>query len=132
MTAALADQHQEPAAGVEILLVGLEMLIEQVDLCGQDRDLHRGRTCVLRVRLKPIDHFDFLLFYDSQLNFLLFILFLVSELYNQPNILSIFIYYRGGFSHLRKVRRDTTVWAGYRESRSGVDIKLISGRRMRD
>ena len=42
MTAALADQHQKPAAGMKILLMGLEMLIEQVDLFGQDRDLHRG------------------------------------------------------------------------------------------
>ena len=42
MTAALADQYQKPAAGVEILLVGLEMLIEQIDLFGQNRDLHRG------------------------------------------------------------------------------------------
>ena len=40
--AALADEHQEAATGVEVLLVGLHVLGELADAVGQDGDLDLG------------------------------------------------------------------------------------------
>src|SRR5919108_3047714 len=45
--APLAHQLEQPAARVEVLDVGLEMLGEAVDALGEERDLHLGRAGVL-------------------------------------------------------------------------------------
>src|SRR5690554_3815836 len=45
-TATLADQHQQPAAAVVVVLVLAEVLGEVVDPFGQDRHLHLGRARV--------------------------------------------------------------------------------------
>jgi hypothetical protein len=44
--AALADQHQQAAPAVVVLLVLLQMLVEVVDPLGEDRDLDLGRAGV--------------------------------------------------------------------------------------
>ena len=50
--AALADHHQESAAGAVIFLVALQMLGQVVDALGEQRDLHVGGPGVLGVHLK--------------------------------------------------------------------------------
>src|SRR5712664_2287404 len=52
---ALADQHQETAAGVMVLLVSLEVVGETVDPFGEERDLHLGRAGVALVHLELLD-----------------------------------------------------------------------------
>ena len=42
--APLADHHQEPAAGVQVLVVGAEMLGQVLDALGQNGDLDFGRA----------------------------------------------------------------------------------------
>src|SRR5690349_24392394 len=54
-TPALADEHQETAAGVVVLLVGLEVVGETVDPLGEERDLHLGRAGVALVHLELLD-----------------------------------------------------------------------------
>src|SRR5438046_1510913 len=46
----LAYQFQEPAPGVMVLLVGLEVLRQVEDPLGEERDLYLGRTRVAVVR----------------------------------------------------------------------------------
>ena len=50
-----------------ILLVGLEMFVELIDLFCQHSDLDRCGTGVLRVGLKTVDNFCFLFLNYSQL-----------------------------------------------------------------
>ena len=40
------DEHQEPSAGVMVLLVDLQVRREHVDPLGEERDLHLGRAGV--------------------------------------------------------------------------------------
>src|SRR5690606_29602408 len=49
-SATLADEEQEPPAGVVVVLVGLEVLGEVLDPLGQQRDLDLGGTGVALVR----------------------------------------------------------------------------------
>src|SRR3546814_2310619 len=44
--ATLVDEHQQAAARMVVLRVGLEMLGEVADALGEDRHLHLGRTGV--------------------------------------------------------------------------------------
>ena len=44
--AALVDHHQQAAARMIVLRVGLEMVGQRVDAAGEDRDLDLGRTRV--------------------------------------------------------------------------------------
>src|SRR6185295_1558020 len=53
--ATLADQHQQAATGVVVLLVGLEVVGEAVDPLGQQRDLDLGRAGVALVDLELLD-----------------------------------------------------------------------------
>ena len=45
-TTTLADQHEEAATGVEVLLVGLHVLGELLDALGEDGNLNLGVTSV--------------------------------------------------------------------------------------
>jgi hypothetical protein len=45
-TPALADEHEQPAAGVMVLLVRTQVLGELVDPAREQRDLHLGRPGV--------------------------------------------------------------------------------------
>jgi len=56
-TAALADHQQQSATGAVILLGRLQMLGQMVDAVREQRDLHVGRTRVLRVRLELFNRF---------------------------------------------------------------------------
>ena len=56
-TAALADHQQQTTAGAVILLGRLQMLGQMVDAVREQRDLHVGRTRVLRVRLELFNRF---------------------------------------------------------------------------
>jgi len=56
-TAALADHQQQTTAGAMILLGRLQMLGQMVDAVREQRDLHVGRTRVLRVRLELFNRF---------------------------------------------------------------------------
>lgn len=44
---AAVNHHDQAAAGVVILGVGLEMVVEFVDTGGQQGDLHFRRTCIV-------------------------------------------------------------------------------------
>jgi len=50
--AALADHHQQTAAGAMILHIALQMLGQMVDPLREQRDLHIRRPSVLGVRLE--------------------------------------------------------------------------------
>jgi hypothetical protein len=58
----LPDHEQKPAAGMMILLVDLEMIVEIIDPLRKKRNLDRGRTRVLGMCLEVTDHLCFLLF----------------------------------------------------------------------
>src|SRR5262245_30726880 len=51
----LPDQHHEPATGMMVLRVGLEMLGQVADALAQDGDLDLGRPGVLGVGPEPTD-----------------------------------------------------------------------------
>src|SRR5688572_32704112 len=51
----LADEHQQPAAGVVILRMALEVLGQTVDALGQERNLNLGRTGVALVSAELLD-----------------------------------------------------------------------------
>lgn len=55
--AALANQHQQAAARVEVLRVDLEVLGQLLDALGEQCDLHFGRTGVAIARLELLDDF---------------------------------------------------------------------------
>ena len=52
---ALADHHQQTTARAVIFFVGLQVLGQMVDAVREQRDLHVGRTSVLRVRFECFD-----------------------------------------------------------------------------
>jgi len=54
-TAALADQHQEPAAGAEIFGIGLKVFREMVDTACEESDLHVRRSGVFVVPAEFLD-----------------------------------------------------------------------------
>src|SRR6266481_2387662 len=64
--APLADQHEQAAAGVVVLLVRLEVVGQAVDALGQKRDLHFGGAGVALVSLELLD--EALLPVDGQLH----------------------------------------------------------------
>src|SRR5262249_42361785 len=59
-----ADQHQQPAAGVGIFLVRLEVIREAVDPLREERDLHFGGAGIAFVGLELLD--EALLALDGQ------------------------------------------------------------------
>src|SRR5262245_790944 len=62
--AAPTDEHEQAAAGVVVLLVGLEVIGQPVDPLGEKRDLHFRRASVAVVRLELLD--ETLLLVDGQ------------------------------------------------------------------
>jgi hypothetical protein len=52
---ALADEHEEPAATVVVLLVDLEMLGQVLDTTGEQCDLHLRRTSVGLMEAKLVN-----------------------------------------------------------------------------
>jgi hypothetical protein len=54
--AALADHHEQSTAGTMVLLVLLQVLGEVVDPLREQRDLHVGRTGVLRMQPEILNH----------------------------------------------------------------------------
>ena len=82
-----------------ILLVGLEMLVELIDLFRQDSDLDRSGTGIFRVRLETVDDLCFLFFNDSQLTSSLLTLGLVAKM--RPMALFLLSYLlEGGIIHI--------------------------------
>ena len=55
MTAALVDQPDEPATGVEVFGVQVHVLSEMADAGGQARNLRLGGTDILVVRAQFLD-----------------------------------------------------------------------------
>ena len=66
-TTTLADQHEEAATGVEVLLVGLHVLGELLDAGGQDGDLDLGGTGIVLVLAVLLDELGLLLLGDHAL-----------------------------------------------------------------
>ena len=64
----LADQLQEPAAGMVVLGVGLEMFGQVVDALGEDRDLNFRGAGVCFVLLVVADEGGLLVFRQCHLN----------------------------------------------------------------
>ena len=58
-SATLADQAQKSATRMMVLGVGLQMTGELLDTRREERDLHLGRTAVLRRRRVSFDYFPF-------------------------------------------------------------------------
>lgn len=62
--AALPNHLEEATAGVVILPIAAEVVRQEVDPLGQERNLHLGRAGIGLVRAKPLD--DFLLLFGEQ------------------------------------------------------------------
>jgi len=58
-TAALADHHEQAAAGTMVFLIVLEVLGQVIDALGQQRNLHIGRTGIPLVQLEILNRFRF-------------------------------------------------------------------------